>query len=199
MTVLDNELLFSVVNNGQSDKFVEIARECGVSGATVLPAKGTATNSILRRLGLGDVSKEIVLIVLDEKTAQKVLKQAKGLVEGISALIGTGDDNMQDSWKLITVIVNSGYADDIMEIARQAGATGGTVSKARGTAVPGHEEHFLGLNIVPEKEMIMILSENEKTETIIKAIKSMECLQTPGVGIVFSQDVKQFVNLGAKK
>ena len=45
--------------------------------------------------------------------------------------------NAQASHQLICVIVNAGYADDVMNAARTAGATGGTVINARGT---GREE-----------------------------------------------------------
>ena len=62
---------------------------------------------------------------------------------------------------LITVILNSGYADDAMAAARKAGAGGGTVIKARGTAKEG-DESFFGVQIVPEKEMLLIVVDHEK-------------------------------------
>ena len=202
MLELKNSLLFSIIDYGQADHFVEVAKECGAGGATVFPAKGTASSAVLRMLGLGDTSKEVVLILLDDKVAYKFLDkiQNEGKIRGVSALLGTsGDKTMAKAWKMITIIANSGFADDIMETARKAGATGGTVAHARGTAPVGHEEHFLGVTIVPEKEMIMILSESSKAEEIVKAVKKMDCLKEKGVGIIYTQDVKDFANLGSAK
>lgn len=200
MLVKNGDLLFTIVNRGQGEPFVNIARECGAVGATVFPAKGTATNTVLRMLGLGDTSKDVVLIVGDKELMGKIVEAAKAdrKINGVCAVLGcNGDKVMKNSWKMITIIVNSGYAEDVMETARKAGATGGTISHARGTAPKDQEEHFMGITIVPEKEMIYILCESEKTNDIVEAISSMECLKEPGMGIVFTQDVKDFKNLGS--
>ena len=99
---------------------------------------------------------------------------------------------------MITIIVNIGYADDIMDAARKAGARGGTVTHARGTGT-ADDVKFMGVEIVPEKEMILILSEAEQAEKIISAISSLKCLDEPGIGIIYTQDVSDFKNLDPKK
>ena len=58
---------------------------------------------------------------------------------------------------------------------------------------------FMGVEIVPEKEMILILSEAEQTDKIISAISSLKCLDEPGIGIIYTQDVSDFKNLDPKK
>lgn len=202
MKIKHEDLLLTIINRGQGDRFVELARSCGATGATVYPAKGTATSSILRMLGLGDTSKDVVLILADKTTSDAICKKAgeDSRIQGISAVLECGgDNNMADTWKMITVIVNDGFADDIMETARRAGATGGTISRARGTAPEGQEERFMGITIVPEKEMVMILCESEKEKAIVDAISTMECFKEPGVGILYTQEVKNFVNLGTSK
>ena len=100
--------------------------------------------------------------------------------------------------QLITIIVNKGYADDAMAAARNAGATGGTILSARGTAKPG-DEKFFGMDIVPEKDMILILAENAKVQGIIEAVQSLECLKKPGIGIAFSNPAENFTILGKQK
>lgn len=200
MLYLKNSLLISIVSDKTSDRFVELAREAGATGATVFPAIGTASSSILQKLGLGDKRKEVVLMLLNEETALQVIQKAQhdNKIQGVSALIDPSEEeNMEKSWKMITVIVNAGYSDDIMDGARKAGATGGTITHARGTAPDGVQERFLGLTIVPEKEMVMILAESEKVDNIVKAINDMPCLKEPGIGIIYVQDVKKFVNLGS--
>lgn len=200
MYVVNGQLLLTILNHGQGDHFVELARGCGASGATVFPAKGTATSSVLRVLGLGDTSKDVVMIVASKTVIEKTVKAAEKeeKLNGICAVLGSGDKKMSKNWKMITVIVNAGYAEDVMEAARKAGATGGTITHARGTAPKGHEEHFMGITIVPEKEMVFILGDEEKAEAIVKSIKSLECLKEPGMGIIYTQDVEKFANLGKK-
>lgn len=202
MLVLKDKLLFSVVNRGSGDRFVSIARGLGAGGGTVFPVTGTASSTILNLLGLGDKSKEAVMIITKEKIAEKVIDAAKAdsKINGISALLATEEEiDMNHSWKMITVIVNAGFSEDIMDTARKAGATGGTITHARGTATDDEKNKFLDIKVVPEKEMIMIISPADKTEAIVKAIKGMDCLKAPGVGVIFTQPVKRFVNLGSEK
>lgn len=108
----------------------------------------------------------------------------------------TGDlMSEQASHELISVIVNAGYADDVMLAARQAGAKGGTVIHARGT---GREEDvkFFGITIVPEKELLMILVEKQAAPAILEAIRRTPCLNEPGIGIAFCTAVESFFLLG---
>ena len=134
MLVLEKNLLYSIVRYGDSGRFVEIARNQGAGGATVFLAKGTASSIVLRALGMGEARREVVLVLAGEETARSIIKAAKEekRIEGVSILIGNaGEEDMDTKLKMITVIVNSGYAEDVMAAARKAGATGksGTVYK----------------------------------------------------------------------
>jgi nitrogen regulatory protein PII len=114
-------------------------------------------------------------------------------------MLGSAKENgMSTKWKMITIIVNTGYADDIMDAARKAGARGGTVTRARGTGTE-EDAKFLGVQIVPEKEMILILSESGNADKIVEAISSLKCLEEPGIGIIYTQDVCDFKNLDPAK
>ena len=82
-----------------------------------------------------------------------------------------------------------------MHAARKAGAGGGTIINARGT---GREEDvkFFGITIVPEKELVLILAEQEKAPRILEAIRATPCLTERGMGIAFCIGVERFVSLG---
>lgn len=193
--------MIAIVSHGQSDRFMRIARKAGSTGGTVIPAKGTASSALLRLLGLGDKSKDMIVMVSDDDHAHAIVDDVRtdGHIQGVVALLGSkGEDGMATKWKMITIIVNVGYADDIMDAARKAGAGGGTITHARGTA-SSEDVKFLGVPLVPEKEMIMILCESEKTDTIVNAISSLECLDEPGIGILYTQGVSDFMNLGSGK
>lgn len=71
--------------------------------------------------------------------------------------------------ELILTIINRGYADLVMDAAKNAGASGGTIVHARGTGI--HEaEKFFGIIVQPEKEIVLILTEREKKNEIMTAI-----------------------------
>ena len=201
MLVLHNNLMVAIVNDGQSKRFMTIAKEAGAGGGTVIPAKGTASSNFLRVLGLGNKSKEMIMIVIDKQKAESIVQAVRkdGRIQGVAALLGsTKENDMTTKWKMITIIVNTGYADDIMDAARKAGARGGTITHARGTGTP-EDAKFLGVQIVPEKEMILILSAAEQTDKIVKAISELKCLDEPGIGIIYTQDVVDFKNLDPQK
>lgn len=110
-----------------------------------------------------------------------------------------GEEKMNDKSanEMITVIVNKGYADDVMAAARVAGAGGGTVLNARGTARET-DERFFGMHIVPEKEMLVMVVPSEKKEAVMKKIRELSCLKEPGMGIAYSSSVENFCTLGKK-
>ena len=63
--------------------------------------------------------------------------------------------------ELIIAICNKGHTEDVMECARGAGAGGGTVLHAKGTAGSEYAEKFFGLSLVDEKEIIYIVSKKD--------------------------------------
>ncbi len=115
---------------------------------------------------------------------------------GMQPTPSAGENTMHvPSHELISVIVNAGYAEDIMHAARKAGATGGTIINARGT---GREEDvkFFGITIVPEKDFLIILATHEQAPAILEAIRTTPCLSEPGMGIAFCVNVERFIPLG---
>ncbi len=96
---------------------------------------------------------------------------------------------------LITCIVNKGTAEEVMDAARAAGATGGTILPARGT---GKEEdvRFFGYPLVPEKDMLLVLVGAGLTGKVLEAIKEVPSLKEPGSGIAFCVDVERFMTFG---
>lgn len=101
-------------------------------------------------------------------------------------------------WELILCIVNEGYSETVMEAARRAGATGGTILDARGTANPELETRF-NFSTVPEKEVVMILSGRESVDGILKEVYKAAGLGTNGAGIAFALPVDGTVGLGGNE
>ncbi len=96
--------------------------------------------------------------------------------------------------EVIFCIVNTGFSDEVMDAAREFGARGGTVIRARGTANPEAEKLF-NIAIQPEKEIVMILIESKLKNDILHALYRAVGLNTPGQGIAFTMPVDDVVGL----
>lgn len=97
-------------------------------------------------------------------------------------------------FELIVTIVNRGYSDYVVEAARNAGASGGTIVYGRGTGV--HEkETILGVSIQPEKEMILTLVKATNKKKIMQAIVDGANLNKEGKGICFSLPVEDVAGI----
>ena len=85
---------------------------------------------------------------------------------------------MEKKYEVIFCIVNNGFSDAVMDVAKKNGARGGTILHAKGS---GNEEaeKFYGIVITPEKEIVMILVEKEIKDVILHAIYEEVGLASP--------------------
>ena len=98
--------------------------------------------------------------------------------------------------EVIFCIVNSGHSDEVMEAAREFGARGGTVIRARGTANAEAEKLF-NIVVQPEKEIVMILVDKSIKNDILHGLYKRVGLSTPSQGIAFAMPVTSVVGLSA--
>lgn len=101
---------------------------------------------------------------------------------------------MKFEHEVIFCVVNAGFSESVMDAAKEFGARGGTVIKARGTANSESEKLF-GITIQPEKEIVMILVTSDIKDDILHALYREVGLKTPGQGIAFSMPVDNVVGL----
>ncbi|MCR4860424.1 MAG: P-II family nitrogen regulator [Bacteroidales bacterium] len=99
-------------------------------------------------------------------------------------------------YELVLCIVNAGFSQNVMQAARSAGAKGGTIIRARGSANPEAEE-FFNITIQPDKELIMILVPQEIKDEILKTIYQEAGLGAEAQGIAFSLPVNRTTTLRA--
>jgi len=210
---MSNVVVFTIVQKGMAEKLFCEARSAGSAGGTIFFARGTAPTSFLSLLGLGDSRKEMIITLTPEEKSDAIVDamcsvpKSQGVVFVVSCKksfiqrkvkVETGGENMQAEWEMINVICNQGYAEEVMSAARKAGAGGGTVVSGRGTGTPA-DVKFFGIQLVPEKEMLMILVDHDKEESVFQAIVSLPCLQEQGSGIAYTMPVTRFQMLGGKK
>lgn len=101
---------------------------------------------------------------------------------------------MENKYVAIICIVNLGFTDLVMSAAKAAGARGGTVLNARGTGNKDMEKYF-GVIVTPEKEIVLIVVENEIRDKILLAVNKSAGMDTKGQGIAFALPVSDVVGI----
>ncbi|MDR1047161.1 MAG: hypothetical protein LBL64_05255 [Treponema sp.] len=95
---------------------------------------------------------------------------------------------------LIVSIINQGYSDEFMTVAKEAGASGGTVLSARGLAHEGPVK-FFGVSVQEEREIVLMLSSREKKAPIMQAVSNAYGITSKAGGIIFSLPVDRVMGL----
>jgi len=206
MTVdFEFQIITLILSEHQCHKFSRIARDKDIRGGTVVIGKGTVSSATLNLFGIKSQKREIVSIMVEKERARKLLdyfteelqldEPGHGIAYVTPAMVAEEvikhtPQNMEGDimYKKMTVIVNRGMADTVMEIARNAGVKGGTVIHGRGT---GSEftEKLLGIEIVPEKELVIILMPEELVSKVASELYRELQLDVTGNGILFVEPV----------
>ena len=199
----------------------DICEELALPLNVTLHGRGTAVQSMLDLLGIESNEKRVVLsTATEEKTAALIEAQKRRLhigVPGHGIVIAVpvksigggktvaylmGEENKSAktappsgyAYELIVVVASEGQTDLVMNAARAAGARGGTIMYARGAGL-NETESFFGISIHPEKEMILIVADNELRLGIMQAIARKVGLNSEGAGITFSLPVTDIAGI----
>lgn len=212
----DIELVCLIVNFGVGSKVIKVAKHSGISGGTIFLGKGTIKNRLLEFLELGDIRKEIVLMVAEKKLAYEALEELNrefqlskpnhgiAFTTSVMNFLGTRNckyNNFKERrgvegimYNAIFVIIDKGKAEDVIDAAVEAGSKGGTIINARGSGI--HETNTVfSMAIEPEKEIALIISETHLTEAIVTSIREHLKIDEPGNGIIFTLDINKTYGL----
>ena len=67
------------------------------------------------------------------------------------------------------IVANEGRTDQVMNAARAAGATGGTVLHGKGTGSQNPKK-FYNVSIASEKEVILMVAQNDRKAAIMQSV-----------------------------
>lgn len=209
------QVLTLILSENQCHKCVRLAKELGIKGMMVMIGKGTVNSTVLNLLGIRSQRKEIVKLLLKKENTQEVLdyfseglqlsKPGHGIafvtpIIGAAGLVEQEADHKQITadavkhmegkrmFKKITVIVDRGMSGDVMDIARKVGVRGGTILHGRGAGAEIATGLF-GMEIEPEKELVIILAPNDLVDKVACALSEELNLEEPGKGILFVEPV----------
>lgn len=95
---------------------------------------------------------------------------------------------------LLMVTINQGYSEDVMAVAKEAGATGGTVLHARRVGSDEPMKRW-GISIQEEKEIVFILTPQEGKMAIMKAVGEFCGIQSKAQGLIVAIPVDAVAGL----
>ncbi len=191
-------LFFSVVNKGNANAVLSKARENGAVGGMIFIGEGTARSKLLKRIGIMETQKEILMIsasfevckVLHQKLSAdfKFHRRNKGIAFTIpfkrfGSHLKTIGDEMNSPYTCIMAIIDKGGAAECMKSARSAGARGGTLLHGTGAGISA--DYYFPLTIEPQKEILIIITSKQKAPSIRKSILNKLDQDVSGNNLVF--------------
>ncbi len=208
--------LYVVVNFGQGSKVMKIAKKAGAGDCTVSIGRGTARDTLAKLFCLDETRREVVNVLVTRDQSKKIIEQlnekmrfdkpSHGIIFTIPVCYveksanfhevktKLGENTEDVMHKLITVIVDRGKGEDVMDTAYKAGTKGGTILNARGAGLYDTSKVF-GMEIEPEKEMVLILADTDLAEKIVEYIYEELEMEKPGHGIIYVQNVSSAFGL----
>ena len=96
--------------------------------------------------------------------------------------------------KMLLIVVNAGFADEVMATAREAGARGATILNARGGAEAQHEV-FIGISVAAEKEMIVCVLDEETAESVMTVVREKAGADTPARSVCFTMPIDKAIGI----
>ena len=96
--------------------------------------------------------------------------------------------------EVIFAIVNAGFAEDAMAVAKEQGVRGGTILNARGV-VNEEAATFFGITLHQDKEILMMVVERTIRDQVLHALYKQMGMQKKAQGIVFSLPVSDVAGL----
>ena len=99
-----------------------------------------------------------------------------------------------NDYEVIFAIVNSGFAEDMMSVAREQGVRGGTIINARGV-INEDAAAFFGITLHADKEILMMVVDKDIRDKVLNALYKEMGLGKKSQGIVFSLPVSDVAGL----
>jgi nitrogen regulatory protein P-II 1 len=128
----------------------------------------------------------------------KAKAKAKGAGKAKSAAAApkaaAGPVKIAGRFNLITCIVQRGIANKVAKAAMDTGAAGATILPARGMGM-GTLLGALGHAIVPQKEVIMIVTSPADTRRVFDAVAKSAEMDKMGMGIAYTIPVGEVAGL----
>lgn len=207
-------MLLSIVGTDKGNKLIKELKKMDIRVNFQTVGFGTAPTEMMDIFGLGTNDKDIVIslgaenrvkdmmsnfgtrfeshskygglmIVLDLSAASRILTEILHFENDKTTEEGTESMKNEHHNNLIIISVNEGFSDDVMHVARKAGATGGTVIKGR-LADSEQFSELRNTTVDEDREMLCILAPLKVSQQIMADVNKDFGLTSPANGIIFA-------------
>lgn len=205
--------LFSIVERDKGKKLIKELEGMNIKINFQCVGFGTAPTEMMDIFGLGTNDKDIVIslstedivkdmmsnfgvafeshskfgglmIILNTLASSRILTRILGFNNDKSVEKGNGAMKNEHHNNLIFISVNEGFSDDVMQVARKAGATGGTIIKGRLADI----EQFSDMvgQVDSEREILCILAPLNTSKQIMEDVNEKFGITSDANGIILA-------------
>ena len=206
--------LLSIVQQGSGKKLIKELQSRGMTVNFQTFGFGTAPTEMMDIFGLGTNDKDVmislasegavrdmmtnfgdifpshskyggIMIIIDVTASSRVLCEILNFSENQAREKEPINMKNEHHNNLIIISVNEGFSEDVMHVARKAGATGGTIIKGRLADFEQFAE-YVNTNVEGEREMICILAPSKVSAQIMEDVNREFGLSSGANGIIFA-------------
>ena len=205
-------VLLSIVERDKGKKLIKVLESINIRMNFQCVGFGTAPTEMMDIFGLGTKDKDIVISLAAENTVKDVMADFGTSFEShtkfgglmiilktsaasrvVTELLSHNSNNVTERGNgamknehhnnLIIISVNEGYSDNVMQAAKKAGATGGTVIKGR-LAETQLIAELENTQIDEEREILVILAPLKTSKQIMEDVNREFGINSKANGII---------------
>ncbi len=205
--------LLSIVQQGKGKKLIKELQDLKVRINFQTVGLGTAPTEMMDIFGLGSHDKDILISLGAESDIRDMIESFGENFQGhskygglmivldvsassrlLNEILNFGNQSTKKEFapmknehhnNLIVISVNEGYSENVMQTARKAGATGGTVIKGRLADMEQFAE-FVKTEVDGEREILLILAPAKVGGQIMEDVNREFGLTSEANGIIFA-------------
>ncbi|HJB23589.1 MAG TPA: hypothetical protein H9946_05500 [Candidatus Jeotgalibaca pullicola] len=204
------DIIIAIVNIGKASKVLAEAKKIGITGGTITLGLGTVNSGLLRKLGLHEVRKEVLMMVSERKNTVKTIDHIhetfhldqpnKGIIFStpLSIVVGTHGEKFglhetdpieEATHELFISIVPEEDGDTVVNAVKSAGGAGGTILYGLGAFAETVIKVF-GIEISSEKAVVLNLVDKSIADQVEHALEENINYSDKDSGLLFSIDAQ---------
>jgi len=215
-------LLLTITRRGEGSDIVNSFRSRGIGWNLRAVGQGTASSEMMDILGIGSREKDIIISLAAKHAAEAFCNELEnnphlgkghgimmviplGAINSLAAVIASRaaekitqqevDKTMKNQYKhsLVLIAVNRGFADEVMDAARKAGATGGTVLKAN--LADNITGEVLGFTMDEERDVLAIMVPDTIRDNLMESVNKELGMRTDAQAIICAVGVDKAMRI----
>ncbi len=215
-------LLLTITRRGEGSFIVSSLNSHCIPWHFRAVGQGTASSEMMDILGIGSRDKDIVISLATRRAAEAFTRELESnptlgrghgimmiiplsAINNLTAVLASktaekltvqeADTTMKNEYKhsLVLIAVNRGCADDVMHVARKAGATGGTVIKAN--LADNNAEELLGVKLAEERDIVAIMVPDTIRDTLMEDVNRELGMRTEAKAMICSVGVDKAMRI----